>query len=42
MKCKGKNQKHGIYMADSDIGMILDFQMPIQLVDDVPMTEAYR
>ena len=28
--------------SDADIGNIPDFQMPIHLVDDVPVTEAYR
>ena len=28
--------------SDSDIGTIPDFQMPIHLVDNVPVTEAYR
>jgi hypothetical protein len=28
--------------SDSDIGTIPDFQMPIHLVDEVPVTEAYR
>ena len=28
--------------SDEDIGDVPDFQMPIQLVDDVPVTEAYR
>ena len=28
--------------SDEDIGDIPDFQMPIHLVDDIPVTEAYR
>ena len=28
--------------SDEDIGNVPEFQMPIKLVDDVPVTEAYR
>ena len=37
-----KKHKHVFSKNDSDIGDITDFQMPIQLTDQVPVTASYR
>ena len=37
-----EEEKEGFSKSDEDIGDVSDFQIPIRLIDDVPVASAYR